>query len=647
MYIALGPLAPTNSATASPIGDAEANHLIRSVGADLIREQTFEFENPQLRVLVPIFLEQYFANLPESRLAKIRYRLFHEPIFKRDWISSLPWKWRYLALQLGGDSPEIVRRNLFAKAPAIARFWILARIGGGPHFHKVFQIFGREPGMPKALSLLFQSFEQSLPLAGTQAPLVRGAFGERIQLDPTSAPFVGSMAVVFRAIIEGSNSASSDPSLSSGQRTEANQGIRRLALRTFKPEILDWVKEDEVILAKILANLNGASGHNGLSTRQRQEVEAWKSYFPVLRWLLSDIQEMVRIELDIPRTARAQLQARLSYQREILVRSNSSPDMRIQLRVPRLERAYDLITGRDAMESDVLVQEWLQGQSFSSLKETQPRLAQLAAEATAGVWMQEAFLGSGFVHGDLHQGNLKGRIVSERQIEVGILDYGMATQLSRREQSQLLALALAVQLGSPEQIAETLEKMSRAPVNLKEVVRSTWQNSLDATNWQTQDWGAFAILHGVRFSPSVSLMIRGMRTVQNLLRDAGSPWSLQETLVHVADAKLMTRRLAQVIATRVPLTSYLGLYSQMKEFRSRNQSSRENHFELLPANHNYAESQAGKSQTQSQLEPLAAKLASGTDAFRPPNARPRACARVWDLTNSSANEVLPPLGLPF
>ena len=161
--------------------------------------------------------------------------------------------------------------------------------------------------------------------------------------------------------------------------------------------------------------------------------------------------KLVCSELDGYQTAKKQIDAYRYYHHKSIDLKYWTKERKVRFIVPAIY----------ATSKKVSIQDKVSGKKLSDV----PReFAEVAVRALTKLWFKEAFLGSGFFHGDLQEGNF---MIKEnpktKEIEVSIIDFGIAGILSKKQQNTLFKFILAIKARDVEMILELYNELGIIP----------------------------------------------------------------------------------------------------------------------------------------------------------------------------------------
>lgn len=165
----------------------------------------------------------------------------------------------------------------------------------------------------------------------------------------------------------------------------------------------------------------------------------------------ASLVQQIEEELDLVLTGQNQLEATANFNQEFVIDVERS-EMKVRLRAPAIYHPQTLARG-------VQIMEWIQqAQEVPRFFRNFPKLYQSVILRIYGHLLKVSLFGSGFFHGDPHQGNF---LVTRKNdvIDFVILDYGMAGHLSRKEQRQMFLLSLAIKEGDADKVVASVKSL--------------------------------------------------------------------------------------------------------------------------------------------------------------------------------------------
>jgi ubiquinone biosynthesis protein len=378
-------------------------------------------------------------------------------------------------------------------------------LNGGPHFQKLMQVVAQEVGSDSTLKSTLKKLESRLPPVSPL--LVRHLLEEeRVNFQWICydlAPLgTGTMAEVHRGLIKTPN------------------GPQDVVIRFLKPGIEDRVKEDFRILSEIAAFVDQSPDFSHLN-------------IPKLTPQIQDIHRTITDELDLQATIARQEMGRKAYQRKILLKTaNYKTTLSIEVPSVYKSRSQRLQVQGLAAGSTLL-------KATDPYLNLIPDLNKSLVEAVGKVWVEEMLFGSGFVHSDLHQGNFLVEL-TEPEVHLTLLDFGMGTQISASVQKQILLLGLGQKMGRIDLISRALWEMSEKSDNtvsekeFNSKIKVFSSHLPSGQQLTINDWSVFAMNNGLKFPVSFVSLNRGIWILESMLKEFGSPLTLPEIAMSIA-----------------------------------------------------------------------------------------------------------------
>lgn len=369
-------------------------------------------------------------------------------------------------------------------------------MSSGPQFQKLLQVVSGNSQISKDLAQIFKKLESKVIPIPT--PIVEKLFeAERNRynwLSYESTPLgTGTMAQVHKGEIPGPG------------------GIAQaVVIRFLKPEIAERVAEDARILNEIAEIMD-------------TDEKFRRAKLPKLKPIVQDLNKTVSDELVLAATIELQKKARKVYNRTTLVDLGGYKNY-VRIHVP-----FVVDGGSDSL---LMVQELMEGrklnQEVMTYKDVIPKLGLSLMEHLATVWTTEVLFGSGLFHADLHQGNFLVK-VTDHEIVLPPLDFGMGGVLSKNLQQQLLLLGVGLKLQKADLIAQALWNASTTHLNtvteLDFSARALERLEMlrrRAAVESSADWMNWAIDAGLRFPYELVSLNRGMMILDQALKEVGS-----------------------------------------------------------------------------------------------------------------------------
>jgi predicted unusual protein kinase regulating ubiquinone biosynthesis (AarF/ABC1/UbiB family) len=370
----------------------------------------------------------------------------------------------------------------------------------GPQFQKLLQVVARDAGVSEDLLKVFKQLESKA--APIPPPIVKSLFeAERdryhwisYDLQPLGT---GTMAQVHRGKIN------------------LDGRTQDVVIRFLKPEIEKRVVEDHQILQQ-------------LATVMDSDPSFRQAGFPKLGPVVDDLNRTVTDELDLAATVERQQEAKKIYSRDLTLVGHDYKNV-LQIAVPDV---YEFDPS-----SKLQVQELVAGEKLDQVaaqyQEAIPDLKKSIVEAIARLWLDEVLFGSGFFHSDLHQGNFMVDFTDPKVI-VNMLDFGMGGTISHAMQSRMMEVGAGIDLNRADLIAEGFWLLSEQDQNTLQ--REDFEKKVAArvqeiaagrlARQSVNSWTAWSMDEGLRFPYEFVSLNRGLVILDKLLKDAGSPLSM-------------------------------------------------------------------------------------------------------------------------
>lgn len=377
----------------------------------------------------------------------------------------------------------------------------------GPQIQKLIQIMGRSSVIPAEFQNVFQKLESQVnPVPWREVRALVESEGVEINdfIYFERTPIgVGTMAQAHRVQFIDEK----------GQRQSS-------VIRFLKPKIAELIKMDYDILKVIANDIDN-------------DPELKKFNLPSLADLVDDLNKSVVEELDLLRTITDQNKAQKIYKKFNYIKFNNQKN-KLQFSVPK--------TYAIGKNKNLMVQELVFGQKpykeLKQYKDIYPDLYEVIAEKTAELWLTEAFFGSGFFHADLHQGNLLMQI-TDSEIKVNLLDFGMTGFLNSEMQKSALLLGLGIRLNHPQLIFKHITLLSKlqlaVPGLLKKIQERCDKIKLQQIKQQSlSEWITWALDQGLDLNYEFLKLNRGLTAIEVLLTDAKSKLTFTDIIQSLA-----------------------------------------------------------------------------------------------------------------
>lgn len=382
----------------------------------------------------------------------------------------------------------------------------------GPQMQKLVQIIGRNPNIPKDFQMIFQKLEsqvQPVPWNDVQNLLKKSINLNEYSYFEQKALGVGTMAQTHRA-----------------QKKVIRNGVPvnvTTVVRFLKPGIESLLEMDRQILTQIASEIDADPYYKQFN-------------LPSLQQLVTDIHKSVLEELEVFDTAKNQVRGKSVYERQSVISYSNQKNI-LNLHVPTVK-----VIGH---HQNIMEQEIIFGKKPESASkeyhDIYPELYPVVSQKVAESWIEESFFKSGFFHADLHQGNMLMK-VSDHDIQVNILDFGMVGQLSELQKRYVVLLALAIKMNHAELIAESFSQLTRYPLEYNKkidfeyavVQRVAKIKSGEEKPMTLENWTAWAFAQGIDLHYEFIKLNRGITAITGLLHDSKAPSSFEEVAVKVA-----------------------------------------------------------------------------------------------------------------
>jgi predicted unusual protein kinase regulating ubiquinone biosynthesis (AarF/ABC1/UbiB family) len=389
---------------------------------------------------------------------------------------------RFMGLSLTSGPTEKFKMMLMASGPQFQKFLQIVASGAGLKNSEVKDIIEL---------MLSKVFPIPGPIAQKLFESERGRYNwVSYELKPLGT---GTMAQVHKGII----------------RTP--HGDLPVVIRFLKPEIEDRVAEDARILAEIAEVMDADPRFKAAG-------------FPKLKPMVADLNKTVADELILSSTVKLQKAARNVYNRTTVLKTDGYKNF-LRINVP-----YLIDGGED---SKLMVQELVIGRMMKTeimpYQEMLPHLGKSIIENIAIPWAGEAFFRSGVYHADLHQGNFLVNITDE-EIVLSPLDFGMGGVLWPELQEQLVLFAIGIEMDRPELIAKALWMAGASrPQNLtlerfikKVAIRAARIRQGAMKQDDSSEWLNWAMDEGIVLPYELVNLNRGITILDQALAEVGS-----------------------------------------------------------------------------------------------------------------------------
>lgn len=410
----------------------------------------------------------------------------------------------------------------------------------GPQLQKLLQIVARQADMGPEMLEVFRSLENSVrPVPWVQVDQILKTEKDHFKFTYfEKKPLgVGTMAQVHRAKIE-----------LEGKRHD-------VVVRFIKPGIAARVEEDKRILTEVAEILDSNS-------------EFRKTGAPKLGPVVQDITNTVVAELSQEDTVARQKLAATRYEKTTFLKTAEYKN-ELQFHVPKI---YDGQPGSQLMVQEMVIGRKLD-KEIAPYKEMAPDMKRVIIEQMARVWSNEMMFGGGFYHSDLHQGNFMIQI-TDPQIKVNILDYGMGGVISPEMQRQVMLLGAGTELLNADFVARAFWKISDkskntlTEVQLRSLVEAKMKRIRQGADeaLTLEKWTALVMDSGLGLPYEFVNLNRGIVIVNKLLADAGSAITVSSLMKTMAKGNPMKVYKALVLEEKVSHRDLVRLgWAELKE----------------------------------------------------------------------------------
>lgn len=395
-----------------------------------------------------------------------------------------------------------------------------------PIFLKLCQMLAREPGVDPEFAKVLSRTEQNMTVRReselTRSIRKQSYLGLEENLLLGARLNAGSMAATYMA--EG---------------TTVGSDSKKLVVRALKPGIEESFLAGKTRMQEIIRLV---ASDTFLNSKGRNS----KKYIYFLKSMIT----LVELELTSDQTAERQLNARSLLPE---VRSIQTPHGPIQVEI-KVPMAYPSIK-----KSTSFAQDFEEGLSFDEFVQTSHRYKpQAIMQAIVQNWLKEGFLGSGFIHGDLHPGQIRIREITDSQYVVPIFDYGITHEISKRHRQDLLLLSIGAELRDLKIIELALSSSSTVKLGNEFILKmKTAPESLKTP----LDWLEWGLDQGLDFDISLFIVARTERMLKNLLAYVDSKEEMIDVFLQLADEDTFRARVLE-LKDRLGLPETLRLVSQ-------------------------------------------------------------------------------------
>jgi len=394
----------------------------------------------------------------------------------------------------------------------------------GPQMQKLLQVLGRNEGFSPKLREIFSQVEESglkTPWETAEHKFIRPPIGfEWISLERN--PMVGSMAQTYRGLV----------------RDAQGNGLK-IAARILKDGIKDKLNAEKTKLEKMAYVIDS-------------DPVLQKADFPLIGPILGDVQAMTADETNFQLTLKNQLEAKTKYDSTFITKEGIKIDLVTPVTLA-------------SPNPDVLYSTWLEGDKFDHFQKLHEVEARIVAEAIAQKWIETALFSGVFFHADLHQGNMKVRKLSDKHIEIGFLDFGMADRLDETERSALMKLGIELSgFKSSKSLGEYIWSLSEEKDNLiskASLIDQINQRKILTKSGNTADWLKWSSSKGIKLRKNISSFSRGLGAIEQLLL-AGKSTESTESLTRIVAGRYkwdLTKLIFQSVTDKIPLNKRFSM----------------------------------------------------------------------------------------
>ncbi|NUM59856.1 MAG: AarF/ABC1/UbiB kinase family protein [Bdellovibrionaceae bacterium] len=398
--------------------------------------------------------------------------------------------WDLIFLQM--ERPEVQTR--------LERFKLLSR-SVGPHFHKLFQIAGRMDGIPDSLRNIFITFEEGLPPSNwgiINKQIQESKFEEFDIIAVDSEPIkVASMSQIHKAKV----------------RFKKTNEEAYIALRILKPGVEEWLKRDEFFFHKLIDVIS------------KDEILGPITDGVNFKQLLRQIIVLANEEKNFRDTVDNENLAT----KELVTEKVINDEVKLKIKVPK---AF-LSTNNDTL----MAMRWAEGKTLDKLAMDNSSHAKGIAESLFQHWMESALFGSGFIHADLHTGNVLVRKVNELEYDVNVIDFGMTGRFSEANQQLFYLLAMSSVTNNHTIMARAIweQAVHKPDISLNEfteMIVERFPPTNDpklAANFEKALF--FAQQNGFDFDDNLMKLVRGYAAARGLLYSTNSELKVKDVII--------------------------------------------------------------------------------------------------------------------
>lgn len=390
-------------------------------------------------------------------------------------------------VDLGADATDMARAKV-----------ILSNVG--PGLGKTLQQLGKEEGLGNSMQKVLEILEEE----GKEVP---GSLVRKV-VDADQGGFV------FKSI--------DDKALGTGTVAQVNKAVLKsgeseevVALRFIKPGVRERAKEDIHLLNQFFVDA---------------EKENVLYAIPNIKKIVGNIEDFLHEDLNIKQTIKNQLMAQKFYMKEVkevIGREKRS----VIFKVPKV---YQPPKGSTSLH----IQEFIKGgDKFSTLLAKEQKEMDFASRAIVRMWLDEALFSSGFLHGDLHQGNFKVTLLKEeKKILVTIFDFGMSDVVKPKIQRAFILLGAGAKFADPNMVHEAFISISPRALSKQESdeILSAVKAQMKSGNLAPDHWIAWGVKRGYELPQEIGTLARGGALISQLPKLVGNGEIYQDIAIDLA-----------------------------------------------------------------------------------------------------------------
>ena len=305
-----------------------------------------------------------------------------------------------------------------------------------------------------------------------------------------------------------------------------------VAVRFLKPGLRELVDKDIKVMKDFVTVLNAFPE---IGPALKSNIEK----------MIDSLEDFLIRELDIADTIEKQILARTYYEQAVKIKVDDEL-FAIDVKVPKVYRS-------NSSNVKLHVQEFVNlGKKFSNLSSLRQQRA--ISRVLSQVWFEQAFLESGFVHADLHQGNFGVlELDDEHHLKMTLFDFGMSEQIDLKTRRSFLLIGLGAEQKKPHLIAEAFEKMS-GPMDAshKAALTKAITDEMIKDGKTAENWILWGLQTGHLQSDQLGSLARGATLVSQMPATVGEIELTNELL-----KKMTLKKMAQGFFNpfaRLPLT---------------------------------------------------------------------------------------------